>query len=423
MSRAGSLPVLRHRGFAAFFAAASVSNAAVWMQTIAVPALLFDLTDKAAWLGISAVASLAPQVLISPFAGVLSDRVSRRTILLITQFAMMCSTFVLWGMAASGRITPWWIVGLGFVSGVAGGFQNSTWQAFIPLLVPQAEMLDAVKLNSVQYTLARAIGPAVAGLVLLRWGTSVAIFVNASTYLLVIGVLLVAKPREAGRAASGERVLTALREGASVVWHNLPFRTAVFLAFVSAACGQSTQSLGAAVSRRVFDHPSKDSSWLLTALGCGALLAFAGWTWFGERLRRSRHILLGLVGYALSAAIIASTSIFVVGMFGYAVGGLAHLTTAVGINTLIQGSVPEHMRGRVLSFHLMGIIGGIPVGTYLIGRLGDEFGLRWALLGNAAVLVAIAGALLASGWMDALDVTTMSGERRVAAERVSPATR
>ncbi len=91
----------------------------------------------------------------------------------------MLITFGLWGLYVTDALTPWRIVGLGFLAGLAGGFQNSTWQAFIPLLVPEAEMLDAVKLNSVQFTLARAIGPAVAGIVLIRWGSGVAIFVNA----------------------------------------------------------------------------------------------------------------------------------------------------------------------------------------------------------------------------------------------------
>ena len=389
------------------------------MQTIAVPALLFDLTEQAKWLGIAAVASLAPQVVISPFAGVLSDRMSRRRILLVTQTAMMLTTFGLWGMYVTDHLTPWRIVGLGTLAGLAGGFQNSTWQAFIPLLVPKEEMLDAVKLNSVQYTLARAIGPAVAGLVLISWGSGVAIFVNALTYVLVIGVLVVVEPRENATLAADTAVLRALREGAAFVWHNLPFRTAVLIAFLSAACGQSMQSLAAAISRRVFDHPSKDSSWLLTALGFGAMVAFAGWTIFGERLRRSRHLLLGATGFALSAVIIASTSSFTVGLIGYGIGGLAHLTMAIGVNTLIQGAVPDEMRGRVLSFHLMAIIAGIPVGTYTMGWVGDVVGLRWALIGDAVVLMGIMAALIASGWMESLDITSMSGERRVTSPAVS----
>lgn len=403
--------VLRHRGFAAFFSAAAISNAAVWMQMIAVPALLFDLTGKATWLGISSIVTLVPQVILSPYAGVLADRVSRRRILLVTQFGAMFATFGLWALYVGDDLTPMRIIGINFVAGLFGAFQNSTWQAFIPLLVPRADMLDAVRLNTVQFTIARAIGPAFAGLVLAQWGSGVAIFVNASTFLLVIGVLLALKPRETATMAPDTRVLHAVRDGAVFMWRNLPFRVAVIVAFASAAFGQSMQQQASAVSRRIFDHPSKDSAWLLTALGCGAFVTFIGWTVVGERLRRSRQILLSQTGFIVSALTIAATTKFWVGVVGYAIGGFSHLTTAVGVNTLLQGEVPDEMRGRMMSFYLMGIIGGIPLGTFTIGRIGDEYGMRWALAVDAGILITIVLALLLSGWLRALDVTTMAGDR------------
>jgi len=297
---------------------------------------------------------------------------------------------------------------------VCGGFQTSTWQAFIPLLVPREEMLDAVKLNSVQFTLARALGPAVAGLVLVRWGSGVAIFANGVTYLLVIVVLVVVEPRETPMMAPDTKVFQALREGASFVWGNLPYRVALLIAFFGAVFGQSIQHQSAAISRRIFGHSSKDSAWLLTALGVGALVAFLCWTVFGERLSRSRQVFLGLSCYLTSVVVVATAHSYAVGLIGYFIGGVAHLTTVVGLNTLIQGSVPDEMRGRVLSFHLVAIIGGIPVGAFLLGRFGDAFGLRWGLAGDAALLSVVVGALILSGWFSSLDVTTMGGVRREA---------
>ncbi len=411
--RRGSLPVLRHRDFAIFFTAASISNAAVWMQTIAVPALLFDLTGKATWLGIASLATLVPQVIILPWSGVLADRVSRRKILLFTQTASMVVTFSLWGLYVGDGLTPWWIVGLGFVNGLAGGFQHSTWQAFIPLLAPPEEVLDAVKLNSVQFTLARAIGPAVAGIVLARWGSGVAIFVNATTFLLVIVVLVAVRPREAQTIGRDTRVLAALADGARFVWHNLAFRTAVTVAFVGALGAQSLWSLAPALSKRTYGRTSDDSSWLLTSLGVGAIVAFICWTVFGERLRRSRQVLLGLTGYTISAAIVAAGPTFEWALLGFFVGGLAHLTTSVGISTLLQGQVPEMLRARVMSFYLIGIISGIPLGTYGLGWLGDALSLRWALAVDVGVMGLVICSLVASRWIVSLDVTSMSGELSV----------
>jgi len=117
------------------------------MQLVAVPALLYDLTDSSTWLGVSSMASLIPAVFLTPYAGVLADRISRRRILLITQVVQMTTAFVLWTMYLTGSIRPGLIVALGLFGGISTGFQTAAWQSFVPLLVPPDEMLDAVKLH------------------------------------------------------------------------------------------------------------------------------------------------------------------------------------------------------------------------------------------------------------------------------------
>lgn len=401
--------MLRHRGFAAFFTSASISNAALWMQLVAVPALLYDLTGKATWLGISSVASLVPSVVLTPYAGVLSDRMDRRKILLLTQSSTMLLTFALWGLYATGHITPLWIVGLGAATGVSGGFQSAAWQAFIPSLVPREEMLDAVKLNSVQFTLARALGPAFAGIVVRAWGTGAAIFVNAATYALVIAVLVVVRPRETATASRESPSLHALKEGALYVWEQEPLRIAVLIAFWAGTCGQPLQYVSAAIARRLGHHPSTDSSILLAALGLGAVVASIVWTLRGDRLRRSTHTLLGMAAWALGLLVIIATDHFPVIVVGFALGGFAHLTTSVGLNTLVQGYVPDELRGRVVSYYLLAILAGIPLGSFAIGRLGDTFGLRTAMVVDLAVYLLATASLVVRGRLAQLDVTTMTG--------------
>ncbi len=221
-ARQSSLSIFRHRDFTVFFTAAAVSNGANWMQLVAVPALLFDLTNSGAWLGFATFSSLIPAVLLTPYAGVLTDRVSRQAIVLVTQTAQMVIAFGLWGLYTTGHITPWWIIGLGILNGCATGFQTSAWQTFVPLLVPEDEMLHAVKLNSVQFTMARAIGPAAAGWVVAAWGVGTAIFVNAATYLLVIIALLVVHARPAMSSSRSEKVWAQLKQGARYVWTARP---------------------------------------------------------------------------------------------------------------------------------------------------------------------------------------------------------
>jgi MFS family permease len=229
---------LRHPRFRAFFVAASISNAAAWMQLVAVPALLYDLTGQATWLGLSTVATLVPAVILTPWAGVLSDRRNRRHILLVTQTVQMVATFALWALYASGQVTPGAIIATGFVSGLAAGVQTSAWQSFIPSLVPAADVADAVRLNSVQFTVARALGPAAAGVVVAWLGTGAAIFANGATYLLVIGVLLVIRTRPNATSDRTQSSRRALSDGARWVWHHRGVRLAALLALFSATVSQ-----------------------------------------------------------------------------------------------------------------------------------------------------------------------------------------
>lgn len=419
--RHSSLGALRHRDFALFWTAAAISNGGGWMQMVAVPALLYDMTGSSTWLGLASMASLLPAVFLTPHAGVLADRMSRRSILLITQTVQMLCAFGLWTFYLTDSIRPGLIVGIGFIGGIATGFQTAAWQSFVPLLVPADELLDAVKLNSVQFTLARAIGPGLAGAVVSTLGTGAAILINAITYLLVIGALFISNPRQSIVPASAGRVSEVLRDGGRFVWHNRPLRLAVFLAFVTSLCGQALQHVAPAIANRIYDRPSTDNAGLLVALGLGALASSVISVAVGDRLRRSTRVIVALVLFAASTALIPITSSYTVGLIAYFIGGLAHLQSAVALNTLIQGTVPDHLRGRTMSFYVLGILAGIPLGAFTLGRLGDIFTMRVAVYADATVFALLIIVLVARGWLSDLDVSriddvttneAMSGDTR-----------
>ena len=378
-------------------------------------------SDLSTWLGLASMASLLPAVFLTPYAGVLADRMSRRSILLITQTVQMLCAFGLWTFYLTDSIRPGLIVGIGFIGGIATGFQTAAWQSFVPLLVPADELLDAVKLNSVQFTLARAIGPGLAGAVVSTLGTGAAILINAITYLLVIGALFISNPRQSIIPASSGRVSEVLRDGRRFVWHNRPLRLAVFLAFVTSLCGQALQHVAPAIANRIYDRPSTDNAGLLVALGLGALASSVISVAVGDRLRRSTRVIVALVLFAASTALIPITSSYTVGLIAYFIGGLAHLQSAVALNTLIQGTVPDHLRGRTMSFYVLGILAGIPLGAFALGRLGDIFTMRVAVYTDAAVFALLIIVLVARGWLSDLDVSriddvtsedSMSGDAR-----------
>ncbi|NDD97359.1 MAG: MFS transporter [Actinobacteria bacterium] len=375
------------------------------MQMVAVPALLYDMTGSSTWLGVSSMAGLLPAVFLTPYAGVLADRVSRRSILLITQTVQMLCAFSLWGFYLSDSIRPGLIVSIGLIGGIATGFQTAAWQSFVPLLVPKEELLDAVKLNSVQFTLARAIGPGLAGAVVTTLGTGAAILINAVTYLLVIAALFISNPRQSIVSSAGAKVSEVLRDGGRFVWRSRPLRIAVFLAFVTSLCGQALQHVAPAIANRIYDRPSTDNAGLLVALGLGALASSVISVAIGDKLKRSTRVMVALVLFAGSTALIPLTSNYNIGLVAYFIGGLAHLQSAVALNTLIQGTVPDHLRGRTMSFYVLGILAGIPLGAFALGRLGDIFTMRVAVYADAVVFVLLIALLIGRGWLADLNVS------------------
>jgi MFS family permease len=398
-----SFSALRHRRFAIFWVAACISNGASWMQTIAVPAVIFKITNSATWVGAITMAALVPAVVLTPFAGVLADRRSRRAILMVTQSLQMVAAFAMWGLWLSGHLTPWPVLALSLLNGLGTGVQTAVWQSFVPLLVPRDEMLHAVRLNSMQFTMARAIGPAMAGLVLTRWGVGMAIFVNAATYLLVVAALVVVRvrPLDAKPAAGG--VLRQIADGFALVRRTRSYLMAVLLAFLTSIVGQSLQQQGAAVASGVFGREPTDSGTLLASLGVGAIVASVVVAFVGARVPRRTQAIASLSGYVVSIAVLVATRSFVVGMLGFAICGMAHITMATVLNATIQETVPDELRGRVISVYVLGVLAGIPIGSLVLGLASDRLGMRTALAGSGVFLLAVLIGLLASGWSKLFD--------------------
>ncbi|MCU1396716.1 MAG: putative major facilitator superfamily transporter [Ilumatobacteraceae bacterium] len=404
-TKGDSMRVFRHRDFTIFFSAAAISNGGSWMQLVAVQALLYNLTNSGTWLGLSTVVSLVPALLLTPYAGVLADRVSRQNMLRVTQTVQMCTGFVLWGVYVGHVVSPAWIVGIGFVNGVTAGFQAATWQSFVPLLVPQEDMMAAVRLNSTQYTMARAIGPAFAGIIVQLWGTGACILFDAVSYLLVIVTLLLIRPRANMVAAREQKVWQGLKEGAAYLWNRRPLRLAVILALFVATLGQSVQYVASAISERIFHHSSESNAGLLAAYGIGAVTSSIATIRLGDRLRRSVQMMVGFMMFVVGVGLVPLTHVYFVGQIAFFIAGLGHLAVAVALNTLIQGTVPDEYRGRAMSFYLFGLLAGLPIGSQILGSLGDAIGFHTTLLLDAGALLTLVVVLAVTGlWRD-LDAT------------------
>lgn len=386
-TRTSGRAVLANRNFAIYFWSATISNAGSFMQGITVPFTLYELTKSNSWVGFGSVAALIPSLLVSPVSGTLSDRFSRREVLLWANALQLISAIMLTLCALADVLSPWLIIGLVGFGSIGAGFQYSAAQSIAAVLLPPEQMIQGVRLNSVGFTAARAVGPAIAGIVLDVWGPTTTFTLNAASFVVVIIGLSFVKVGEGHRPTHRRAWRAELAEGVAYVWQRKALRLIVLTAFIGAFFGQSMAQLAAGLVREEFGVEGAGLGWLSAMYGLGALVSSLVLVLFGDQIRRSVMVRGGLTLFATGIAISIATSSLAVGLFGFLVSGMAHALTGISLNTSMQAQVAEGYRGRAVTAYLMALLAGMPLGAFCGGFLGDQIGLRPALGGFAAVIV------------------------------------
>jgi len=390
-SSAGMFASLRHRNFAFFWAAAIISNSGGTMQSVTVPFVIYGITGSAAWLGVSAAATFVPTVIVGPIAGAVADRYPRRQVLLITQTVQMLAAFALWGVWVTGNAGVATILTLVVLSSCAGGINIASWQAFVPSLVPRADLMNAVRLNSMQFTLSRALGPALAGLVLSRFGAGASFMVNAVTYLLVIAALVTIPPQPNGAAASRASVLREFFEGIRYMRRRPALMQCVLNALMMCSFSFSLVQLAPAIARRQLHTGKSGYGFLLSIEGAAAIISSVWVVVRGDTLRRSRAVYTGVCCAIVAGFVLSMATNFWIGATAFFCIGLGHTLTAISQNTTIQAQVSDEFRGRVLAVYLMSVQLGLPVGSVLLGTIADSTGTRTvSFLAGAALFAYLA---------------------------------
>jgi predicted MFS family arabinose efflux permease len=386
----GPLSSLRHRDFALFWTAALISNSGTWMQSITVPYVLYDMTGSKTWLGVSAVASFGPGLLMGPIAGTLADRFPRKRIILVTQSISMMTAFALWALWISDQATPHRLVGLVTVSGLASGVNISAWQSFVPLLVPRESLMSAVRLNSMQFNAARAFGPAAAGLVL-RWrGPAGTFFGNAVSFLVVLAALMAVRPSQQIVAGAKGRFRDEFRDGVRFLRGKPGLQHPIITVAIMGFFGSSIVQLAAAFSRDEFGQKESGFGFLVAMFGIGGIVGSIAILTVAERVTRSQTSLAGIFVYIVGVETLGWGPHYVFGLAALFLMGGAWVLMAVSLNTAIQSQVSDDYRGRVISLYLMTLMAATPLGALLGGRLGDAVGLRPTIIGSGCVLVTYA---------------------------------
>lgn len=351
--------------------------------------MLFELTGSALWVGASVAAQFLPMFALSPWGGALADRFPRRRVLLIVQSAMAGVALLLWGAWVADWRDPPLLLGLMAVIGALNGLSMPSWQGFVHDLVPREDLMSAVTFNSLQFNAARAIGPAIAGLLLATLGAAWAFGINAASFGAVIlaivlvraGRHLASHPRTAGVLSQFAAAARYLRTQPGLILSMLVAATIGFL-------GNPVFAMTVVFAGAVFDVGPVQLGLMNAALGVGAFIAapvVAGSRW---NPRLSRLVLVGLTAYAVALVVFALAPTYAVGVVALIAIGACFLTVVASINTATQMIVADAYRGRVLALRLMVFTAAAPLGSLAWGAVADALGPR-ASMGIAGLLMAV----------------------------------
>ncbi len=386
---------LRHRDFRLFWSGQLVSLVGTWMQSVGQAWLVLELTGSPFHLGLVTALQFTPILLLSPVGGALSDRFPKRRIILVTQAAMMAQAFVLAALVWSGRVRYWHVATLALVYGLGRAVDIPARQSYITDLVGRADVPNAVALNSVVFNGARIVGPAVAGLLIARFGVGLAFFLNGLSFVAVLGALLATRtpgdPDPAGRLG--------IRQG---IWGALDYasRTPSAAFTLSMVVMVSILVLNfnvvvPLIARDVLGEGAHGFGLLMSSLGAGAVAA-------GVTLTLFRHGRPALWSLAAAAAILSAGTAMLglVSQFAAAAAllivlGGCQIVFSTGCNTTLQLDTPDALRGRVMGLYALANAGMTPFGSLLIGALAERLGVRAACaLGGGSGLVAVAALVL-----------------------------
>ena len=386
---------LKHRNFRLFFIGQLVSLIGTWMQTTAQGWLVYQLTGSKVLLGTVAAIGSLPLLLLSAWGGSVADRHAKRTVICFTQTGMMLLAFVFAALVGSGHIRPWHILVLAALGGVALAFDMPARQSFMVEIASREDLMNAISLNSSIVNGARVIGPAVAGFLMARAGLTMCFFLNGVSFIAVIaGLFLMRLPRFAPPekpASTGRHML----EGFAYVASHQRVRRLLLLFGVVGIFGWSYAVLLPAYATDILHVAEARYGALLSANGLGALFGALTVATFGTRLKPRLLIFGGLWLFSAMLVLLAVVRWYPLVLLCLALGGWGMMLYFATTNTLIQSSVSNAMRGRVMGIWALVFGGMMPAGGLESGFLSQAIGVPWTIATGALVC---AVAALAMWW-------------------------
>jgi predicted MFS family arabinose efflux permease len=374
-----------YRDFRLMWMGACTSSIGTWMQLVAQAWLVYKLSNSAIYLGLDTFCGQIPIFLFSLFGGVIADRKNRRDILLVSQLIQMSSAFTLTVLVLTGHVQVWHILCLSFVTGTAQAFGGPAYMALVPSLVPPEYLQNAIALNSIQFNVARVLGPVLGGLALEKLGAGWCFGLNGFSFLAVIASLLAIKiyfvPQKIHLP-----VMTSMREGISAIRHRPGMTGMIALAFWMAMLSYPLSTFLPVFARDVFHGDANTFTTMLATYGAGSVVGALLIAGAKKNEGMARVSLLVMLGLGICIAAFAVTRHLPMSLIALFCAGIALMIVFALNSSIVQTYVSDALRGRVMSVYNVAFRGGMPIGSVLCGVLIKET--------SAPVIISATGILM-----------------------------
>ncbi len=383
----------RHRNFRLFFGGQAVSLVGSWMQAVAQAWLVLTLTNDPLILGVVAAAQWTPVLLFGLFGGLIADALPKRPTLIVMESTLAVLALVLGILSGAHVVQVWMILVLAVLFGIANAIEMPVRQAFAVEMVGRDDVVNAVALNSALFNAARVVGPAVAGITIAAFDISSAFYINAASFLAVIAGLLLMRdaelhsPPAMRRPRSAGEVFGSIGEGLRYVRRVPMVLMATTVVGLCSTIAMNFQVTIPPFAKQTIEGGAADFGFLMTATGVGAITA-------ALFLATRRHpnpwwIPIGAIILGAGLTLAALVPTYAVALVALAIAGFGAIFMAASANTSIQATVPDELRGRVMSVYLTVFAGSTPIGALFAGWLASAFGpvaaIAFGGLGSIAV--------------------------------------
>jgi MFS family permease len=378
-----------YRDFRTLWIGACTSSIGTWMQSVAQNWLVLTLTQSAFFLGLDAFLGQLPIMLFTLIGGVVADRRDRRRVLLTSQYIQMTTAFVLAALVYFDVVRIWFVLALSFTTGCAQAFGGPAYQSLVPSLVEKKDLPNAIALNSIQFNLARVIGPLLAGVALATLGSVFCFGMNGLSFVAVIIALLMLRipPRE---PLPPQPMMAQLRGGLSFVRHEGPLFGLTILAFASTFLGTPLLTLLPVVASKVFHQGVAEYSRMMAFSGAGAVVGALVVAWLGKFRRMGVAALVVQVAFGGLILVFALSRVLVLSNVLLFFGGAGLVIVFSLMISLVQLLAPNEMRGRVMSIYMVAFRGGMPMGSLASGWLANATSAPVALAVNGVLMIGVA---------------------------------